>query len=190
MSSRLSSNSSFLAAPSQTKLKAIKEAQNQQRVADNKIRRLNLKDIPKFRFIELIGKGTYGRVYKRYVTLKICDLKALTSWSEKLEDEQIVAVKVLETDRMDFTAPFEGREAGIEDALKEIRVLRRLREHNTKNVNIFLDALQVDDQLWIVNEYCSGGSITTLVSLTIVMLSSSDYGLLACCYTFAPSVYT
>ena len=63
---------------------------------------------------------------------------------------------------MDFDAKGPNRDGGMEDALKEIGVLRRLKQSKAVNVNQFHDAFQVHSQLWIVSEYCSGGSLTTL----------------------------
>ncbi len=47
--------------------------------------------------------------------------------------------------------------------MHEIKVLKQLKDSKTKNVNIILDAFQIHSQLWIVNEYCPGGSVRTLV---------------------------
>lgn len=48
--------------------------------------------------------------------------------------------------------------------MHEIKVLKQLKDANAKNVNIIFDAFQIHSQLWIVNEYCPGGSLRTLVS--------------------------
>ena len=47
--------------------------------------------------------------------------------------------------------------------MHEIKVLKQLKDSNTRNVNIIFDAFQIHSQLWIVNEYCPGGSVRTLV---------------------------
>ena len=73
-----------------------------------------------------------------------------------------MAIKVLETDAMDFSAKAANRDGGMEDALKEIGVLQRLRQSKAVNCNQFIEAFQVHAQLWIVSEYCPGGSLTTL----------------------------
>lgn len=44
-------------------------------------------------------------------------------------------------------------------------MLKQLKDAKTKNVNVIFDAFQIHSQLWIVNEYCPGGSVRTLVSL-------------------------
>ena len=45
------------------KQKAIQEAENQERAIHEKLKR-NGHSIPKYKFLELIGKGAYGRVFK------------------------------------------------------------------------------------------------------------------------------
>ena len=50
--------------PAVYKQRAIQEAELQQRVIDEKLKRLDLPDTG-YEFRELIGKGAYGRVYKR-----------------------------------------------------------------------------------------------------------------------------
>lgn len=52
--------------------------------------------------------------------------------------------------------------------MHEIKVLKQLKDAKTKNVNVIFDAFQIHSQLWIVNEYCPGGSVRTLVSLVLV----------------------
>lgn len=47
--------------------------------------------------------------------------------------------------------------------MHEIKVLKQLKDSNTKNVNVIFDAFQIHSQLWIANEYCPGGSVRTLV---------------------------
>lgn len=83
--------------------------------------------------------------------------------SLSLESNSIVAVKVLETDAMDFDMKGPNKDIGMSDALKEIEVLQRLQQSKAVNVNLFHDAFPVHSQLWIVSEYCPGGSLTTLV---------------------------
>jgi serine/threonine protein kinase len=38
-----------------------------------------------------------------------------------------------------------------------------LTSNNVQNVNVFYDAFSVDTQLWIITEYCPGGSLATLM---------------------------
>ena len=139
------------AGPAVFKQRAVREAESQQEIVYEKLRRLGL-PLPEYQFRELIGKGAYGRVYK----------------STHLPTGRTVAVKVLETDAMDFDAGGPNKDAGMEDALKEINVLERLQQSKASNVNLFFEAFQVHSQLWIVSEYCPGGSITTLVSIPLL----------------------
>lgn len=54
-----------VSGPAVYKQRAIQEAEQQQKVIDEKLKRSG--DPPsKYQFRELIGKGAYGRVYKRY----------------------------------------------------------------------------------------------------------------------------
>lgn len=48
------------------KAEAVKIAKQQETAVHEKLKRNGL-DIPKYEFLELIGKGAYGRVFKRYV---------------------------------------------------------------------------------------------------------------------------
>ena len=72
----------------------------------------------------------------------------------------VVAVKILDTEALDAATP--GEAQGINDTLKEIEILRQLKRNNTVNVNPLVDAFGVLSSLWIVSEYCPGGSLTTL----------------------------
>jgi serine/threonine protein kinase len=129
------------------KRRAVEEAEGQQKIIEEKLRKLGLPTTG-YEFKELIGKGAYGRVYK----------------SLHKRTGNIVAVKVLETDAMDFESGGPNQDANMEDALKEINILQRLQQSKAINVNLFYEAFQVHSQLWIVSEYCPGGSVTTLVS--------------------------
>lgn len=50
------------------------------------------------------------------------------------------------------------------DIQKEITALRTLRDSNAKNINVVIEAEHYGSTVWLVTEYCSGGSISTLVS--------------------------
>lgn len=47
------------------KLRQIRDAQEMQQAVLDRANRTG-EDLPPYEFLELIGKGTYGRVYKRY----------------------------------------------------------------------------------------------------------------------------
>ena len=84
----------------------------------------------------------------------------LTIHSISSQTKRIVAVKIIDTESMDYAAS--GPAQGIKDTLKEIEILRRLQKSNTVNVNTLIDAFEVLSSLWIVSDYCPGGSLTTL----------------------------
>jgi myosin-3 len=89
--------------------------------------------------VQLIGEGNYGEVYKAR--------NALTA--------DVAAVKVMEANL--------DKE---EDIKAELNVFQNHSQH--PNIVSFLGAFlyrdqQADDHLWIVMEYCSGGSVTDLV---------------------------
>lgn len=80
---------------------------------------------------------------------------------------RIAAIKVIEVETEDFKQKFKHRDATMKDILHEIRVLQQLQDAKAKNINPFLEAFQIHSQLWIVSEYCPGGSLSTLVSLSV-----------------------
>ena len=76
-----------------------------------------------------------------------------------------VAIKLMNVDDVDYQANTIDKDESISDVRKEIQVLMQLKNHSARNVNLIYDVLEVDGHLWIVCEYCSGGSLRTLVSL-------------------------
>ena len=130
------------------KLAAIKIAKEQEQAIHEKLRR-NGHDIPKYEFQELIGKGAYGRVFKSF----------------DQEHNRVVALKVIDVDTTDYKVNARAKDDTIDDTVHEIKVLSQLKDSKAKNVNTMFDAFQVHSQLWIVNDYCPGGSVHTLVSL-------------------------
>lgn len=58
-----------------------------------------------------------------------------------------------------------AKDDSIEVTIHEIRVLQQLQDAKAKNINPFFEAFQIHSQLWIVSDYCPGGSIHTLVSI-------------------------
>lgn len=74
----------------------------------------------------------------------------------------MVAVKIINIDDSDNANP---RLADtFADIMKEIAALKVLSETKAKNINLVIDALPVGKSMWMVTEYCAGGSISTLVS--------------------------
>ena len=56
----------------------------------------------------------------------------------------------------------------LQETLKEISILQQLRDSKARAyVNIIEEARTVHNELWIVSEYCSGGSVHTLMKPTM-----------------------
>ena len=75
----------------------------------------------------------------------------------------------MDVDDHDYKVHPEEKDESIETTLREIKVLQQLRDSKARNVNAIIDAFQMHSQLWIVTEYCPGGSLHTLVSLILVI---------------------
>ncbi|MCJ1301474.1 hypothetical protein MMC08_004274, partial [Hypocenomyce scalaris] len=131
------------------KVAAIKIAKEQEKAIHEKLRR-NGHDIPKYEFQELIGKGAYGRVFKCL----------------DQEHNRVVALKVIDVDTTDYKVNARAKDETIDVTVHEIKVLSQLKDSKAKNVNIMFDAFQIHSQLWIVNDYCPGGSVHTLMRAT------------------------
>lgn len=91
------------------------------------------------------------------------DAKLLYSFDQ--EHNRVVALKVIDVDTTDYKVNARAKDDTIDDTVHEIKVLSQLKDSKAKNVNTMFDAFQVHSQLWIVNDYCPGGSVHTLVSL-------------------------
>ncbi|KJZ69296.1 hypothetical protein HIM_11309 [Hirsutella minnesotensis 3608] len=102
------------------------------------------KEPPPYFLLELIGKGSFGRVYKARGT----------------KPGQLVAVKIINIENGDALDP--GADT-FGDILKEIETLKLLGSSGAKNVNTVVDALLVGYTMWMVTEYCAGGSVSTLM---------------------------
>lgn len=109
--------------------------------------------VPPYEFLELIGKGAYGRVYK-------CLDKKKGS---------LVAIKITEIDETDWQMSRElhhqnvPHDENIREFRKEVSVLQRLKDMGIPNVNVLHDAFDMHSQLWMVSDYCTGGSVRTLM---------------------------
>ncbi|WBW74251.1 PAK-related GC kinase Nak1 [Schizosaccharomyces osmophilus] len=88
--------------------------------------------------LEIVGRGSYGAVYK--------GLRNAT--------KEIVAIKVLNLD----TAEDE-----VSDIQKEITVLSELKQRESENIVKYHGSYLVDTDLWIIMDYCQGGSVRTLM---------------------------
>lgn len=49
--------------------------------------------------------------------------------------------------------------------LKEVSGLRLLSENKARNINHIIDALLLGQTMWMVTEYCGGGSVASLVGV-------------------------
>ncbi|CAH8502676.1 unnamed protein product [Dicrocoelium dendriticum] len=94
-----------------------------------------------FSLIEVVGKGTYGNVYKGRHT----------------RTGQLAAIKVMPITEEDE-----------EEIILEINTLRKLSNH--RNIatyyGAFIKKTSPQDHLWLVMEYCGAGSVTDLVKST------------------------
>ncbi|KIX01436.1 uncharacterized protein Z518_09162 [Rhinocladiella mackenziei CBS 650.93] len=133
---------------------AVRLAEVQQRAVLERCKRSKQPE-PDYAFDELIGKGSFGRVYK----------------GRQLSTNKVVAIKVLDIDEADFRAYGEHKDEQIRDFNREIRILRQAQESGAENLNQMIEALPVHSQLWLICEYCPGGSVKTLMRATNDRLS-------------------
>jgi len=75
----------------------------------------------------------------------------------------VVAVKIVNIDDMDFSADPLQRDETVKDFRKEVGILQQLKDSGARNVNLIHDAFDLHSQLWIVSDYCTGGSVRTLM---------------------------
>ncbi|CZT17804.1 uncharacterized protein RCC_03640 [Ramularia collo-cygni] len=147
--SRLSAPSSSVLADQQDKARRVKDAQAVYQKIVRDAQKSNTQ-IPPYDFLELIGKGAFGRVYK----------------CRDQRTGNLVAVKILNIDEQDWSSGFgaqDPRDETIKDFRKEVGILQQLKDNNVKNVNVIHDAFDLHSQLWMVSDYCTGGSLRTLL---------------------------
>jgi protein-serine/threonine kinase len=127
----------------------VRQVQDAKKIAQIVAERSKKKGIdpPDYEFYELIGKGTYGRVYR----------------CRDRKTQRICAVKIIEVDQTDYKADAISRDDTIKEFIRETSILQSLKDNKVKNVNMIYDAFSVDSWLWIVTEYCPGGSLATLM---------------------------
>lgn len=99
---------------------------------------------PPYQLLELIGKGSFGRVYK----------------AARESSGTLVAVKIMSIDESDSIEP--GAIDTVSEVLQEVNALKLLSESGAKNINSVIDTLLVDQSVWMVTQYCAGGSVATL----------------------------
>lgn len=92
----------------------------------------------KYELLNELGKGSYGAVYK----------------ARDIKTSEMVAIKVISLS--------EGEE-GYEEIRGEIEMLQQCSH---PNVVRYLGSYQGEEYLWIVMEYCGGGSVADLMNTT------------------------
>ncbi|CAK8540433.1 unnamed protein product [Lathyrus sativus] len=100
----------------------------------------------KYELLNELGKGSYGAVYK----------------ARDYRTSEMVAIKVISLS--------EGEE-GYEEIRGEIEMLQQC---NHPNVVRYLGSYQGEEYLWIVMEYCGGGSVADLMNVTDEALDESQ----------------
>ncbi|CAG8892232.1 unnamed protein product [Penicillium egyptiacum] len=147
--SRLLDPSSAMAAITKHKAEAIKLAREQGVAVQEMCRRAKT-EVPPYEFEELIGKGAYGRVYK----------------GRQRPLGRLVAIKVLDIDSLDYKSVRDFRDESIKDFIHETKVMKQVKDSGAKNINEIIEAISIHSQLWLVCEYCPGGSVRTLMRAT------------------------
>lgn len=139
----------FSSAPnlSATKQKAIEDARLAQSIVVRECAEAGL-DVPPYKLLELIGKGSFGRVYKAVGT----------------KTSQLVAVKVISIEEGDTLSP--GAADTLGDIMREVKTLKLLSNSGARNVNAVVDTHLVGQAVWMVTEYCAGGSVASLMRPT------------------------
>lgn len=132
---------------SPAKQRALEDAANMQKSVLERCKATE-SSVPPYHLTELIGKGSYGRVYK----------------AKSLVQGQVVAVKIIDIDHGDFMSPRLADTCS--DLLKEIKALKLLSRGGARNINLVIDAIPVGQAMWVVTEYCAGGSVSTLMKPT------------------------
>ncbi|KAF2739165.1 kinase-like protein [Polyplosphaeria fusca] len=131
-----------------TKTRAIQQAKEMETLVAERAKRSG-DEAPPYDFYELIGKGSYGRVFKGL----------------NRETKSLVAIKIIDIDKVDYE---EMTTKNLSETLKEISILQQLRDSRAQPyVNIIEEARNVHNELWIVSEYASGGSVHTLMKPTM-----------------------
>ncbi|KAH7076360.1 hypothetical protein BKA63DRAFT_602175 [Paraphoma chrysanthemicola] len=131
-----------------TKYRAMQEAKQMEELVAERAKRSGDKEPPPYEFHELIGKGAYGRVYK----------------GKSRITDGLVAIKIIDIDNQDYA---EMTTENLAQTIKEIDILQQLRDSKARPyVNIIEEARTVHNELWIVSEYASGGSVNTLMKPT------------------------
>ncbi|KAK7951330.1 uncharacterized protein PG986_007058 [Apiospora aurea] len=133
--------------PTAARQKATDDARKMQEMVEEDCAKEG-KPVPSYDLMELIGKGSFGRVYK----------------AASKNDGKLVAVKIINVDESDTVNP--KLADTYSEFLKEVNALQLLSEGGAQNINCVLEALPVGHAMWMVTEYCAGGSVATLMKPT------------------------
>ncbi|KAF4555811.1 Serine/threonine-protein kinase nak1-like protein [Elsinoe fawcettii] len=126
--------------------KQVQDAKDMQQIVLERASRAGT-SAPPYDFLELIGKGSFGRVYK----------------AKHRATREVVAVKIIDVDELDYKLENNLKDEAIEDFIKEVNTLKQVKDSNARNINHIREAFDLHSQLWIVSDYCSGGSVHTLM---------------------------
>ena len=133
-----------------TKIRAIQQAKDMEELVAERAKR-NGDEPPAYDFYELIGKGAYGRVFK----------------GKSRKTGGLVAIKIIDIDKVDYE---EMTTKNLSDTIKEIEILQALKDSKARPyVNLLEEARTVHNDLWIISEYASGGSVNTLMKPTMTV---------------------
>ncbi|KAJ3430888.1 sterile20-like kinase isoform b-related [Anaeramoeba flamelloides] len=89
-----------------------------------------------YTLLELLGKGSYGSVYK----------------AEEISTKELCAVKLIALSEAE----------DIEEIIPEISSLKKCKH---TNIIRYIETYYKDDYLWIVMEYCGGGSVSDICEI-------------------------
>jgi serine/threonine-protein kinase 24/25/MST4 len=98
---------------------------------------------------QCIGGGSFGKVFKGYVIF--CDSASTNTYSIDKRTNQSVAIKIIDV---------ENAEDEVDDIISEISILSEL---NSPYVTRYYGSFLKGSDLWIVMEFCSGGSCADLM---------------------------
>lgn len=72
-------------------------------------------------------------------------------------------MKIIDVDGSDYKLSTSEKDQALKDFVTEISILRALKDSKAKNINVIHEAFSFHSQLWIISEYCPGGSVHTLM---------------------------